>query len=209
LLIKNPHHQGEAIRNDTIFVDLNPGIGGPFEALSLTCKQLRTEVTEWFQTEQKNGSDIILTKAFGLLHANLTSFCLSFTPGESAFGGKLEHIGGIGGEISQLDVHHQAEYYGLWRDAIVQGGINDIYETTKRIRWRLQDHGSRERECLRAVWDGCPDARRHTRGKQMVSNLEWENWDVLVPDSFVTTEAIGDEGVLVLGRRWFQGKDLD
>jgi len=89
-------------------VDLNPEIGGPFEALSLTCKQLRTEVTEWFQTEQKNCSDIVLTKAFGLLHANLTCFCLSFTPGEPAFGGKLEHIGGIGGEISQLDVHHQA-----------------------------------------------------------------------------------------------------
>jgi hypothetical protein len=41
------------------------------------------------------------------------------------------------------------------------------------------------------------------------TNLEWKNWDILVPDSFVTTEAIGDEGVLVLGKRWFQGKDLD
>ena len=190
-------------------VDLKPEFGGPFEALSLTCKQLRNEIMEWLQTEQKNCSDIVLTKAFGVLHANLISFRLSFTPGEPAFGGTLEHIGGIGGEISQLDVHHQAEFYGLWRDVIVQGGTNDIYEATKRIKWRLQDHGWRERECLRAVWDGCPDARLHTRGQQMVPNLEWENWDILVPDSFLTTEAIGDEGVLVLGKRWFQGKDLN
>ena len=33
-------------------VDLNPESGGPFEALSLTCTQLRNEIAEWFRIEQ-------------------------------------------------------------------------------------------------------------------------------------------------------------
>lgn len=136
-------------------VDLDPKNAGPFNALALTCKQLRIELTEWFRVEKNACQDLVLTKDFGILHAEKTSFSLTLAcKGRTAtLRSSLRWRGEAGNVIVESDL--QAEILGLWRDMILRTGTNDVDEVGKRIKWRLQDHGWREHDCLKAVWTAC------------------------------------------------------
>jgi hypothetical protein len=155
-------------------VDLNPESGGPFEALSLTCSQLREEISEWFQVEQNVCKDLYLTKDFGVIHREHTQFGFTFT---------FTHLQNFGEEVvtsSPRRLYHLTELFGLWRDITIRAGTNDLEEVDTIIRTRLRDGGSRELECLQAVWA----LRQKFSGKKydMALNVEWEHWSILAPD---------------------------
>jgi len=166
-------------------IDLNPESGGPFEALSLTCTQLRHEIAKWIRAEQNGCKDLVLTRAFGILHTRKSSFLLNFTPadipttrsGERVVRLFLHSSGSQRKEFLGLDM--QAEIIGLWRDIIVRTGTKDIDDVGRRIKWRLCDRGWREQDCLKAVW--AAHKTRFPRTVEMIPNLEWENWELLAP----------------------------
>jgi hypothetical protein len=161
-------------------VDLNPESGGPFEALSLTCSQLREEISEWFQVEQNVCKDLYLTKDFGAIHREHTQIGFTFT---------FTHLQNFGEEVLTSSVrrlYHLTELFGLWRDITIRAGTNDLEAVDTIIRTRLRDRGWRELECLQAVWV----FRQQFSEKKydMALNLEWEHWSILAPDVLLAGE---------------------
>jgi hypothetical protein len=155
-------------------VELNPQAGGPLEALSLTCSQLREEIPEWFRVEQNACEDLHLSKAFGVIHKENTQFSFTFT---------FSHLENYGEEVvisSVRRLYHLTELFGLWRDITIQVGTNDLEEVDTIIRTRLRDGGWRELECLQVIWE----FRQIFSEKKydMALNLEWEHWSILAPD---------------------------
>jgi hypothetical protein len=162
-------------------VDLNPESGGPFEALSLTCTQLRNEIAEWFRIEQNMCKDLFLTKAFGFIHRENTLFGFKFS---------FSHDGHFGEEILTSSVrrlHILTELFGLWRDVTIRAKTNNLGELDERIKIRLRDRGWREQACLKTVWDF--RQRFSEKKEEMVPNLEWEYWSILSPDILMFEKA--------------------
>ncbi len=155
-------------------VDLNPESGGSFEALSLTCEQLREAISEWFQVEQNVCKDLYLTKNFGIIHREHTQFGFTFT---------FTHVQNFGEEVvtsSPRRVYHLTELFGLWRDIPIRAGSNDLEKVDTIIMTRLRDRGSRELKCLQAVW--VFRQKFSERKYDMALFLEFENWSILAPD---------------------------
>jgi hypothetical protein len=168
-------------RSKDHLVSLNPEPGGPFEALSLTCNQLRNEIAKWFRVEQNVCEGLFLTKAFGVIHRENTLFGFNFS---------FAHDEKFREEFLISSVRRLCtltELFALWRDVTIRAWTNDLGKLDERIRMRLRDHGWRGRECLKAVWDFRQQLSK--RKEQMVPNLEWEYWSILSPDVLMFEQA--------------------